>query len=130
MMDATLAAPPGMGFPDLEAEDEDTAWMSRRWVVARTAHLNRIEAEETARGNPKHNMVCMYWLKGRCRAGDLCRFLHVMNHSKLRLCQYFIEGGRCPEGSECLFRHFYLPHEPVRGPRVDPHRAIPEAASA
>ena len=111
-------------------QDEDDAWMSRRWSVARAAYLGGIEADQVALGHPKRDMVCMYWLKGRCRADDYCRFSHVYNHNKLRLCQYFIEGGRCPEGSVCIFRHHYLPGEHVRAPRVDPHRAIPEPAIA
>ena len=109
---------------------DDTAWMHRRWAVGRQAFLAAIEAEESARGRPKRDMVCMYWLMGRCRAGDLCRYLHVQNKNKLRLCQYFVEGGKCPEGDDCLFRHFYLDGEHVRGPRVDPHRAIPQPATA
>ena len=121
---------------DLEAyfgdtdKDHDYAMWTRRRAAATAARIREIDEEENARGNFRKNMVCMYWLRDRCNSGDRCRYLHVLDYQRVKLCQYFVQGAPCPDGNNCIFRHEVMPHEKVRAPRVDPLRARAGAASA
>jgi hypothetical protein len=93
----------------------------RRRFEAAAAFEKTINAAAAARGQPKRSMVCRYWILNRCSAGVYCRFTHAFNPDLMQRCVY-IEGG-CPLGSECTFRHYYLPGE-VRGapPAEELHR--------
>jgi hypothetical protein len=106
------------------ADDSDAGCWSRRITAASVAREHEIDMEENAKGNYKRDMVCMYWLRNRCSSGDRCRYMHIINHEKIKLCQYYIEGAKCPDGDQCIFRHWVHPHETVRAPRVDPMRAM------
>lgn len=108
-------------------EDGTTCW-DRRIATAAAVRVQEIDREENARGNFKKDMVCMYWMRKRCQSGDRCRYLHVLDHNKMKVCEYFIEGAKCPAGDNCMFRHMILPHETIRAPRHDPLRVMGETA--
>lgn len=56
-------------------------------------------------GTAAFNMVCRYWIKGRCGAGSTCKFLHRMMPSKVELCALF-KLGKCMKSADaCNFRH-------------------------
>lgn len=53
------------------------------------------------------NLVCKHWLRGLCKKGEQCEFLHEYNIRKMPECNFYIRNGTC-EGlatGECLFLH-------------------------
>jgi hypothetical protein len=87
----------------------DVDFWDRRVQRAVDAAAAAIDVEEAARGNRRRDLVCMYWLRGRCNAGPRCRFLHKYIPDKVELCQYI--GTKCENGPDCVFRHYYLDNE-------------------
>lgn len=56
---------------------------------------------------PKQNdkkLVCKHWLRGLCKKGDSCEFLHEYNLKKMPKCWFFSKYGRC-DNPECLYLH-------------------------
>lgn len=74
---------------------------------ARQHHTQRARS---ALGNPRHDVVCRFWLVGTCRMGDECYFLHRYFPDKIPLCAY-IDAPQCAAGTACVFRHYYNPGE-------------------
>lgn len=97
------------------------SWLRREDAARRVQH-RRIRHEEAAKGNPHHNIVCRYWIDGKCAMGARCFYEHRYRERLLPLCQ-FIQSA-CPDGDGCMFRHFYLPGEARQRPRHDPRRAV------
>lgn len=58
--------------------------------------LNRFGTEKT--------VVCKHWLRGLCKKGDDCEFLHEYNLKKMPECWFFAKYGEC-QNSECLYLH-------------------------
>ena len=50
-------------------------------------------------------MVCTFWLKGTCKKGDECEFLHTNDKDKLPDCPSFSSYGMCANGDRCPFKH-------------------------
>ncbi|KAH0842115.1 hypothetical protein AYO21_00251 [Fonsecaea monophora] len=51
------------------------------------------------------NYVCKHWLKGLCKKGDACDYLHEYNLRKMSECQFYNQNGYCQNGDECLYVH-------------------------
>jgi cleavage and polyadenylation specificity factor subunit 4 len=49
--------------------------------------------------------VCKHWLKGLCKKGDACDYLHEYNLRKMSECQFYNQNGYCQNGDECLYVH-------------------------
>lgn len=49
--------------------------------------------------------VCKHWLKGLCKKGDACDYLHEYNLRKMSECQFWNVHGYCQNGDECLYVH-------------------------
>lgn len=49
--------------------------------------------------------VCKHWLRGLCKKGDACEFLHEYDLRKMPECWWFVKWGWCANGEECLYRH-------------------------
>ncbi|KAI1617833.1 hypothetical protein EDD37DRAFT_240955 [Exophiala viscosa] len=56
-------------------------------------------------GRQNDNYVCKHWLKGLCKKGDTCDYLHEYNLRKMSECQFFNQNGYCQNGDECLYVH-------------------------
>jgi hypothetical protein len=96
-------------------------WQARQDVSLAYANA-AIALEERAKGNPKYDVVCRFWLDGMCSAGERCFYKHVYIEDKMPLCVY-IGMPRCSEGVFCKFRHYYLPgEEKSTNGRQDPVR--------
>lgn len=54
---------------------------------------------------PNDNYVCKHWLKGLCKKGDDCDYLHEYNLRKMSECQFYNQNGYCQNGDECLYVH-------------------------
>jgi cleavage and polyadenylation specificity factor subunit 4 len=50
-------------------------------------------------------IICKHWLKGLCKKGDACEFLHEYNVRKMPECWFFNKHGYCQIVEECLYRH-------------------------
>jgi hypothetical protein len=87
--------------------DADAEFYAARTAAAVAVNRSRLAAADAARGIRHQDVVCHYWLKDRCGAGDRCRYLHVLIEDKVQLCQYFVKRAPCPDGAECMFRHYY-----------------------
>ncbi|KTW27861.1 cleavage polyadenylation factor RNA-binding subunit YTH1 [Pneumocystis jirovecii RU7] len=52
-----------------------------------------------------NSIVCKHWLRGLCKKGDQCEFLHEYNLKKMPECRFFAKHGFCSNGEECLYLH-------------------------
>lgn len=52
-----------------------------------------------------NNLVCKHWLRGLCKKGDHCEFLHEYNLRGMPECNFFTRNGYCNNGDECLYLH-------------------------
>ncbi|KAH8840716.1 RNA-binding component of cleavage and polyadenylation factor [Pyricularia oryzae] len=58
------------------------------------------------RDGPAFNsLVCKHWLRGLCKKGDGCEFLHEYNLRRMPECNFYIRNGYCQNGEECLYLH-------------------------
>jgi len=51
------------------------------------------------------SLVCKHWLRGLCKKGESCEFLHEYNLRKMPECNFFVRNGHCSNGDECLYLH-------------------------
>lgn len=49
--------------------------------------------------------VCKHWLRGLCKKGDACEFLHEYNLRRMPECWWFAKYNYCSAGDECLYAH-------------------------
>ncbi|BFZ57454.1 RNA-binding component of cleavage and polyadenylation factor [Savitreella phatthalungensis] len=52
-----------------------------------------------------NSIVCKHWLRGLCKKGDGCEFLHEYNLRRMPECKFFQQHGWCQQGEECLYVH-------------------------
>lgn len=50
------------------------------------------------------SVVCKHWLRGLCKKGDACEFLHEYDLTKMPECYFFSKYNAC-SNKECPFRH-------------------------
>ncbi|KAK4100645.1 hypothetical protein N658DRAFT_450645, partial [Parathielavia hyrcaniae] len=51
------------------------------------------------------SLVCKHWLRGLCKKGETCEFLHEYNLRRMPECNFFVRNGYCSNGDECLYLH-------------------------
>lgn len=56
-------------------------------------------------GRDRLATVCKHWLRGLCKKGDACEFLHEYNLRRMPECWWFARHGTCTAGDECLYAH-------------------------
>lgn len=49
--------------------------------------------------------MCKHWLRGLCKKGEACEFLHEYNLRKMPECQFFSKNGFCTQSPDCLYLH-------------------------
>ena len=49
-------------------------------------------------------VVCKHWLRGLCKKGDDCEFLHEYDMTKMPECYFYQKFGTCLN-KECPFQH-------------------------
>lgn len=52
-----------------------------------------------------NNLVCKHWLRGLCKKGEHCEFVHEYNLRKMPECSQYSKQGWCSNGEECLYLH-------------------------
>lgn len=55
--------------------------------------------------NFKNKIVCKHWLRGLCKKGDQCEYLHEYNLRKMPECVYYAKNGYCTQSPECQYLH-------------------------
>lgn len=67
-------------------------FLQRSWLSVLTWHLSC-------------SLICKHWLRGLCKKGATCEFLHEFNLRRMPECNYFSRHGNCSNGDDCLFLH-------------------------
>lgn len=49
--------------------------------------------------------VCKHWLRGLCKKGQQCDFMHEYHLRKMPECWFFAKYGFCSNGDECMYLH-------------------------
>ncbi|GAA5985258.1 hypothetical protein JCM10908_002589 [Rhodotorula pacifica] len=49
--------------------------------------------------------VCKHWLRGLCKKGQQCEFMHEYHLRKMPECWFFAKYGFCSNGDECMYLH-------------------------
>lgn len=79
---------------------------------------DRHPASPSSSGHSNYNnLVCKHWLRGLCKKGDHCEFLHEYNLRRMPECSFFTRNAYCSNGDECLYLH------------IDPASRLPPCAS-
>ncbi|XP_075760135.1 putative cleavage and polyadenylation specificity factor subunit 4-like protein isoform X1 [Pelodiscus sinensis] len=52
----------------------------------------------------EQTVVCKHWLRGLCKRGDQCEFLHEYDVTKMPECYFYSKFGEC-SNRECPFLH-------------------------
>ncbi|KAB5584831.1 hypothetical protein GE09DRAFT_5121 [Coniochaeta sp. 2T2.1] len=69
-------------------------------------HVSSAPAQTSSSGAPPFgSLVCKHWLRGLCKKGEGCEFLHEYNLRKMPECNFFVRNGYCSNGDECLYLH-------------------------
>ena len=63
------------------------------------------------------SLVCKHWLRGLCKKGDACEFLHEYNLRRMPECNFFRQHRFCTNGDDCLYLHI----DPDARPEACPH---------
>lgn len=63
------------------------------------------QAPSHPRERERLSTVCKHWLRGLCKKGDACEFLHEYNLRRMPECWWFAKYGYCSAGDECLYAH-------------------------
>ena len=69
----------------------------------------------------RHKVVCKHWLRGLCKKGDDCDFLHQLDRDRMPECWFFSNFGEC-SNKDCIFLHL-RPEDKVRTRLVAPSSA-------
>lgn len=54
---------------------------------------------------PQGRTVCKHWLRGLCKKGQDCEYLHEYNLRKMPECYFFTKHGFCSSADECMYLH-------------------------
>jgi len=70
--------------------------------IASDSPVERIANQRHARGDKA--VVCKHWLRGLCKKGDMCEFLHEYDLQRMPVCYFFSKYGEC-SNPDCVYRH-------------------------
>lgn len=54
----------------------------------------RLGGDSNINESKKHTIVCTHWLRGLCKKGENCEFLHSYDPNKMPICKYY-QNGNC-----------------------------------
>ncbi|CRK43646.1 hypothetical protein BN1723_005753 [Verticillium longisporum] len=110
-MTAHPSLAPSRAAPDLASHTEPAATFDFTPFL-RATHQHALAADSAPGGQPAHthagrgpSLVCKHWLRGLCKKGAHCEFLHEYNLRKMPECNFFTRNGYCSNGEECLYLH-------------------------
>jgi len=70
--------------------------------VAADQPSERVVTARHARGDKA--VVCKHWLRGLCKKGDMCEFLHEYDLQRMPVCYFYSKYGEC-SNPDCVYRH-------------------------
>jgi cleavage and polyadenylation specificity factor subunit 4 len=68
-------------------------------------YVHASAANIKALANKKTSLVCKHWLRGLCKKGEMCEFLHEYNLRRMPECSYYARTQTCSNGDDCLYLH-------------------------
>lgn len=71
------------------------------------SHLNFLPAGSTALRDANKRTVCKHWLRGLCKKGDQCDYLHEYDMRRIPECRFYATFGFCNSGDDCLYLHVH-----------------------
>ncbi|KAM7194272.1 hypothetical protein V8F20_008019 [Naviculisporaceae sp. PSN 640] len=78
---------------------------TERHVSAPPANPSQPSSSRNDNNGGFGSLVCKHWLRGLCKKGSSCEFLHEYNLRKMPECNFFVRNGYCSNGDECLYLH-------------------------
>lgn len=84
------------------------------WATSQTCPNGKDCYNKHVSANFYKKVVCKHWLRGLCKKGEFCDFLHEYNLRKMPECLFFSQNGFCTQTPECIYLH------------IDPQTKIPE----
>jgi cleavage and polyadenylation specificity factor subunit 4 len=63
--------------------------------------------------------VCIHFLRGMCKNGTKCDFLHSYQEDKMPICKFITQNGHCHKEESCIYRH-PKPDEGVSSKKHEP----------
>ncbi|NXQ34983.1 CPSF4 factor, partial [Alaudala cheleensis] len=97
-----LGAQP-LPFPGLDSKLGTGLWHFWRWGQAGCDRTVPAVQGHPRHGGPKPT-VCKHWLRGLCKRGDSCDFLHDYDASRMPECYFYSKFGEC-SNKDCPFLH-------------------------
>lgn len=79
-----------------------------RHVIPSSLNFNSSTQNQNNNHHPNSShskTVCKHWLRGLCKKGNLCEFLHEYNLRTMPECWFFGKYGFCSNGDECMYLH-------------------------
>ena len=61
-------------------------------------------ADGAAPNRSYRRQVCKHWLRGLCKKGEHCEYLHVYDPQRMPVCHLFAAFGEC-SNKDCIFAH-------------------------
>uniref|UniRef100_A0A8C3T3R4 Cleavage and polyadenylation specificity factor subunit 4 n=1 Tax=Chelydra serpentina TaxID=8475 RepID=A0A8C3T3R4_CHESE len=88
-------------FPGMDKSGASVCEFFLRGLLGSSGHglvcpFRHISGEKT--------VVCKHWLRGLCKRGDECEFLHEYDMTKMPECYFYSKFGEC-SNRECPFLH-------------------------
>lgn len=81
--------------------DKSTNQMCEMFMMNRCQYGNKCSYRHI-RGDKM--IVCKFWLRGLCKKGDDCEFLHQYDMVKMPVCYFYSNFGRC-DNDDCMYQH-------------------------
>ena len=75
----------------------------------------------------RHKVVCKHWLRGLCKKGDDCDFLHQLDRDRMPECWFFSNFGEC-SNKDCIFLHIRPEDKVSTGLRQVPLSSSPRGS--
>ncbi|MCO5594507.1 hypothetical protein L7F22_048539 [Adiantum nelumboides] len=77
-------------------------------AVGQVGDPTAASAEGLRPGNRRsiRQTVCRHWLRGLCMKGDVCPYLHQLDHARMPICRFYARYGECRE-PDCIFKHTF-----------------------
>ncbi|GAK67178.1 uncharacterized protein PAN0_017d5404 [Moesziomyces antarcticus] len=69
------------------------------------SQLNFLPHGSNALRDPNKRTVCKHWLRGLCKKGEQCDYLHEYDMRRIPECRFYATFGFCNSGDDCLYLH-------------------------
>jgi hypothetical protein len=99
-------------------------WCKERYYSGMQTVISRYHRREKRKAN-KVNLPCQHYLKGKCKFGDNCKYVHVDAQPKQQICRNYVRNnGYCSYGKSCNFVHVLKLESPLNLNRMETTKLI------